>query len=246
MTYKVEKIVPYKDDTANKSVQVERMFNEIADQYDKLNHTLSFGIDYAWRKRGILSLKDVQPNHILDIATGTGDLALDAYKRLHPEMITAIDISEKMMDVGRQKVSRAGLSDKITFLQQDCTALSFDDNTFDAATVAFGVRNFENLEKGLQEVYRVLYSEGKFMILELSVPENFIVKQLYFFYSKIFIPVIGKWISGNKNAYNYLPKSIKAFPQNAELASILQKIGFRNVSYKKLTFGICTLYLATK
>lgn len=246
MTYKAETVVPYTDSEAKKSVQVKQMFNEIAFRYDLFNHLLSLGIDRYWRKKGILSLKDIAPRKILDIATGTGDLALEACKRLHPEKITGIDISEKMMAIGKQKVAKAGLSDKIEFQQCDCSDLPFEADTFDAAIVAFGIRNFENLDKSLQEIFRVLHPGGKLMVLELSIPEHFPIKQAYHLYSKIFIPVIGYFISGNKNAYNYLPKSIEAFPQNAELAAIMHKNGFSKVIFQKLTFGICTLYIGIK
>ncbi len=246
MTYQAEKVVPYKGDNASKSIQVKQMFNEIAPQYDFLNHTLSLGIDRRWRKKGILLLKEIHPQQILDIATGTGDFLMEAYKRLKPEKITGIDISEKMMDVAQQKVNQAGLSAHINFQLQDCSALSFDADTFDAATVAFGIRNFENLDKSLQEVLRVLRPGGQFVILELSIPEYFPMKQAYWLYSKMVIPIIGWLISKNKPAYSYLPKSIKAFPQNAQMKAILEKNGFSKVAYKKLTHGICTLYSAVK
>ncbi len=246
MTYKAEEIVPYTGNDAQKSAQVEQMFDDIATQYDLLNHTLSFGIDRGWRKKGILSLKDISPKNILDIATGTGDLALEAYMRLQPKKILGIDISEGMMDIGRQKVGKAGLSGKIEFEKQDCADLHIETDMFDAAMAAFGVRNFQDLDKSLQEILRVLRPGGKLMILELSVPEHFPMKQAYYIYSKIIIPTIGRLISGSKAAYSYLPKSIAAFPQNKEMAGILTKNGFVDVMYKKLTFGICTMYLGTK
>ncbi len=246
MGYKAETVVPYEGDEAGKSGQVKRMFNEIAGQYDALNHTLALGIDRYWRKRAIRLLKKLRPGTLLDIATGTGDLALEAYRQLHPRSITGIDISEKMVEIARQKVLRTEVADKITFRLQDCTVLSFTDNTFDAATVAFGMRNFENLDKSLQEVHRVLRPGGKFVVLELSVPEHFPVRQAYLLYSRIVIPMIGKWKSGNREAYNYLPRSIRAFPQNAELADILRKNGFSDVTFRKLTLGVCTLYTGTK
>jgi demethylmenaquinone methyltransferase/2-methoxy-6-polyprenyl-1,4-benzoquinol methylase len=244
--YKAETVVPYTDSKAKKSLQIKQMFNEIASRYDLLNRLFSLGNDRYWRKKGILSLKGIAPQKILDIATGTGDLALEAYKLLHPEKITGIDISEKMMEIATQKVAAANLSDKIDFRQCDCCDLPFDNDTFDAATVAFGIRNFEDLDKSLQEVVRVLRPEGKLMVLELSVPEHFPVKQGYYLYSKIFIPLIGYLISGNKSAYNYLPKSIVAFPQNAVLAAILEKNGFANVKYQKFLWGVCTLYTGVK
>jgi len=245
MAYKAEKIVPYESTDAPKSAQIERMFDEIAGQYDLLNHTLSMGIDKCWRRKGILALKEYEPRIILDVATGTGDLALEAYRLLKPDKITGIDISEKMLAIGREKAAKAGLSDKIGFERQDSVSLQFASGTFDAAIVAFGIRNFEDLDRGLQEIRRVLRSEGRLMILELSSPEYFPMKQGYWIYSCL-IPKIGQWISRSKAAYKYLPKSISAFPQNSELTAILEKNGFLEAKYKKLTGGVCTLYLAMK
>jgi demethylmenaquinone methyltransferase/2-methoxy-6-polyprenyl-1,4-benzoquinol methylase len=244
MGYKAEKIVPYATNNAPKSAQVEQMFDEIAGRYDLLNHTLSLGIDRYWRRKGILALKDLSPQKILDVATGTGDLALEAHRLLKPEKILGIDISEKMMEAAEKKAAQAGLSGKIAFERQNCTDLNLEDASFDAVLVAFGIRNFEDLDKGLQEIHRVLRSGGKLMILELSSPEYFPMKQGYRMYSRL-IPLIGKWISQNKAAYRYLPQSIEAFPQNAAMAAILKKNGFTDVSYQKLTFGLCTLYLGT-
>lgn len=245
MSYKVEEIVPFGTDE-KKSVQVEQMFDEIAEHYDELNHTLSMGIDRSWRKKGILSLKDLNPKKILDIATGTGDLAIDAYYRLQPDQILGIDISERMMEVGRQKVEKLGLSEKIKFEKQDCTNLQLPDNSFDVAIVAFGVRNFENLDKGLLEILRILRPGGKLMILELTKPEYFPMKQAYYIYSKLVIPTIGKIISKSNTAYNYLPKSIAAFPQGKTMSAILTKNGFSNSIFKRFTCGICTMYIGTK
>ena len=243
--YKSEKIVPYVRDDAPKSVQVERMFDEIAGRYDFLNHALSFGIDRYWRRKGIEALRSLAPRKILDVATGTGDLALEAYRLLQPEQIVGIDISEQMMQIGQKKASQAGLSDKIVFKRQNCADLQLDSNTFDAALVAFGIRNFENLDRGLQEILRVLRPEGKLMILELSTPEYFPMKQIYRLYSQL-IPLIGKGISRNTVAYRYLPQSIRAFPQNRKMAAILEKNGFVDVRYQKLSFGVCSLYLGSK
>ena len=246
MTYNVEKVLPDSKNEASKGIQVEKMFDDIAGQYDLLNHTLSFGIDRYWRKKGIRTLKSIQPQKILDIATGTGDLAIQAYPLLLPEKILGIDISEGMMQVGQEKVAQIGLQNKIEFEKQDCTDLTFEDNSFDAAMVAFGVRNFEDLDKGLQEILRVLRVGGKLMILELSSPEYFPMKQAYRLYSKLIIPTLGRLISKSITAYHYLPDSIAAFPQNAGLKAILEKNSFRDVHYKKLTFGLCTLYVGTK
>ena len=246
MTYKAEKVVPYSDKDTSKGAQVEQMFDEIAPQYDLLNHLLSMGIDKSWRKKGIQSLKEINPQNILDIATGTGDLAIQAYPILQPQHILGIDISEGMMNVGRKKVKAEGLSEKIRFEWQNCTDLQLESGSFDAAMVAFGVRNFEDLDKGLREILRVLRPGGKLMILELSTPEHFPMKQGYLVYSKLIIPLIGKLVSKSKVAYSYLPKSISAFPQNKIMKAILEENGFTNVEYKKLTFGICTLYTAKK
>ncbi|MDR3341102.1 MAG: bifunctional demethylmenaquinone methyltransferase/2-methoxy-6-polyprenyl-1,4-benzoquinol methylase UbiE [Candidatus Symbiothrix sp.] len=245
MIYKAEKIVPYAANEAPKSVQVERMFDEIAGKYDFLNHTLSLGIDKRWRKEGILTLRDLFPQNILDIATGTGDLALEAYRLLHPEKIVGIDISEKMMDVGREKIAQVGLAGKISFEWQNCSGLQMNDNIFDAAIMAFGIRNFENLDKSLQEILRVLRPGGRLMFLELSTPEYFPMKQGYKIYSQL-IPFIGQWISRSKAAYRYLPESIAAFPQNADLKAIMEKNGFIGTKYRKLSFGLCTLYSGEK
>ncbi|MFV0536318.1 MAG: bifunctional demethylmenaquinone methyltransferase/2-methoxy-6-polyprenyl-1,4-benzoquinol methylase UbiE [Dysgonomonas sp.] len=245
MTYEAEKIVPYSD-SESKGVQVERMFDSIAENYDTLNHTLSMGIDRGWRKKGLTTLKKLNPQSILDIATGTGDLAIQAYDILKPQSILGTDISEGMMEVGRQKAAKAGLSDIIRFERQDCMDLKLDDNSFDAAMVAFGVRNFEDLDKGLKEILRVLKPGGQLMILELSSPQHFPMKQGYWLYSKLFIPTIGRLISKDKTAYSYLPKSIKAFIQGKEMTNTLLKNGFKEASYKTYTFGVCTMYLASK
>lgn len=246
MTYKAKKIFPYKNNDAPKGIQVEKMFDAIAGKYDLLNHTLSLGMDYYWRKKGVLALKDVRPEKILDIAAGTGDLALLAYGLLRPEHIRCIDLSEKMMQIGREKVSRAGLSGKIEFERQDCMRLTFADRSFDAAMAAFGVRNFENPDRGLREIFRTLRPGGKLIILELTSPEYFPMKQACRLYSRTVVPLVGQIVSGNKPAYNYLPRSVAAFPQGSRMKAILEKNGFCNVQYKKLTFGICTLYSAYK
>ena len=243
--YPQESIKPYNEDE-KKSVQVERMFDNIAPAYDQLNHTLSWGIDKSWRKKAINWLKPFQPQRMMDVATGTGDFAIQACRVLNPLELIGTDISEGMMNVGRQKVKDAGLEGRISFAKEDCTALTFPDNRFDAITVAFGVRNFEDLDKGLREIHRVLDTNGKLVILELSEPDWFPMKQLYALYSKVVIPTLGKLLSKDRSAYTYLPQSIKAFPQGEVMKEIILKAGFSQANFKRLTLGICTLYTATK
>ena len=243
--YPQESIKPYNEEE-KKSIQVERMFDNIAPAYDQLNHTLSWGIDKSWRKKAIQWLKPFTPQRIMDVATGTGDFAIQACRVLIPKELIGTDISEGMMNVGRQKVKEAGLESRISFAKEDCTALSFPDNRFDAITVAFGVRNFEDLDKGLREMHRVLDTDGKLVILELSEPEWFPMKQLYALYSKVVIPTLGKLLSKDRSAYTYLPQSIKAFPQGEVMREIILKAGFSEARFKRLTLGICTLYTATK
>ena len=243
--YPQERIKPYNEEE-KKSVQVERMFDNIAPAYDQLNHTLSWGIDKSWRKKAIDWLKPFNPQRMMDVATGTGDFAIQACRVLNPKELIGTDISEGMMNVGRQKVKEAGLESRISFAKEDCTALSFPNNRFDAITVAFGVRNFEDLDKGLKEMHRVLSDNGKLVILELSEPEWFPMKQLYALYSKVVIPTLGKLLSKDRSAYTYLPQSIKAFPQGEVMREIILKAGFSEARFKRLTLGICTLYTATK
>ena len=245
MNYPQEHIKPYGKD-GKKSEQVEKMFNNIAPAYDKLNHTLSMGIDRNWRKKAINMLRPFRPRRIMDVATGTGDFAILACRELQPDTLTGTDISEGMMEVGREKVKQAHLSDKISFVREDCTCLSFADGSFDAVTVAFGVRNFEDLDKGISEMCRVLSPGGHLVILELSTPDRFPMKQLYTVYSRIVIPLLGKCISKDNSAYTYLPESIHAFPQGEVMQEVIRKAGFSEVSFKRLTFGICTLYMARK
>ena len=245
MDYPQEKIKPY-DAEGKKSVQVEQMFDHIAPAYDQLNHTLSLHFDSYWRKKAIRQLKPFHPLSILDVATGTGDFAIQAAKMLQPELLMGIDISEGMMRIGQEKVKETGLEKVITFLKNDCTQLTFSSNQFDAITVAFGIRNFENLDLGLSEMYRVLKDDGHLVILELSEPQGFPMKQLYQLYSKTVIPTIGRFFSKDQKAYHYLPESIKAFPQSEVMINIIKKAGFRNVRFERLTLGICTLYFATK
>ena len=237
--------MPYGQE-GRKAEQVERMFDHIAPAYDRLNHLMSLGIDRRWRRRAIESLRRWQPQEILDVATGTGDFALLAYQTLQPRQLVGIDLSEGMMEVARRKASQAGLAESISFHREDCEALSFADASFDAVTVAFGVRNFEHLDKGLSEMCRVLRTGGHLVILELSAPDRFPMKQLYWLYSKLIIPLMGRSISHDNSAYTYLPASIRAFPQGEVMKDIIGRAGFSQVSFRRLTFGVCTLYVATK
>jgi demethylmenaquinone methyltransferase/2-methoxy-6-polyprenyl-1,4-benzoquinol methylase len=225
--------------------QVEAMFNSIAGRYDLLNHLLSFGVDRGWRNTLIKKMGQQKPKRILDLATGTADLAIAA-SRLLPENITATDISEKMLEIGRQKVSNAGLDGIIKFQIADSENLPFNDSAFDAAMVAFGVRNYENLEKGLSEMCRVLKTGSRAFILEFSSPETFPMKQLYAFYSKAIMPTIGKIVSNHPTAYTYLPESVRAFPRNHDFTSIMLKAGFSKAEFIKMSFGITNLYIGVK
>ncbi|WP_293665982.1 bifunctional demethylmenaquinone methyltransferase/2-methoxy-6-polyprenyl-1,4-benzoquinol methylase UbiE [uncultured Parabacteroides sp.] len=243
--YGSEQILPYNNEE-HKATQVRRMFDSIAGTYDRLNHTLSLGIDKIWRRKGIAFLRPFSPASILDIATGTGDLAISMYRQLKADRIVGADISEGMMEVGRRKVAEAGLSEHITFEYQDCTALTYPEGSFDAVTAAFGVRNFEDIEQGIAEMYRVLKPGGHLMILELSSPEHFPMKQLYSIYSKIVIPNIGRLLSKEHTAYSYLPASIKVVPQGKVMTDLLSRVGFSQARSRTFTFGICSLYTACK
>ena len=243
--YPQENVKPYNEEE-KKAVQVEKMFDNIAPTYDNLNHILSLGIDKMWRKTAINKLKPFQPKRMMDVATGTGDFAIKACQMLNPDELIGTDISEGMMNVGREKVKQKGLERQISFAKEDCTSLTFPNNRFDAITVAFGIRNFEHLDQGLKEMHRVLTPGGHLVILELSVPVSFPMKQLYGIYSRYVIPTIGKMMSKDNGAYTYLPDSIKAFPQGEVMKEIIRKAGFSEVKFKRLTFGVCTMYFATK
>jgi len=243
--YKQEQIKPY-EGTGDKGKLVEEMFDNIAPTYDTLNHRLSWDIDKGWRKKAIKRLAPFQPKKMLDIATGTGDFAILAAQMLHPDKLVGADISEGMMQIGRQKVKKAGLDKVITFAKEDCLNLSFEDNTFDAVTAAFGIRNFQNLDQGLREMCRVLRPGGHLCIVELTTPVSFPMKQLFGIYSGTVLPLYGKLISKDQSAYSYLNKTIAAFPQGEVMMQVLRKAGFKEAEFKRLTFGICTLYFATK
>lgn len=245
MGYAQEHIKPYNSEDRKKD-QVEQMFDHIAPSYDPLNHILSLGIDRSWRNTAIRWLKPFAPRRVLDIATGTGDFAILAARKLKPEQLLGVDISEGMMQIARQKVERERLSGTIAFQKEDCLHLSLADNSFEAAIIAFGVRNFEDLDASLKEIYRVLTPGGHLVILELSTPVHFPMKQLFGIYSHIVLPTVGKLISKDSSAYTYLPQTIKAFPQGEVMQKILEKAGFADVKFRRLTMGICTLYMAAK
>ncbi len=243
--YEQEKITPYGEDS-EKAAQVEQMFDDIAPTYDKLNHRLSWNIDKGWRRKAIKELAALKPQTMLDIATGTGDFAMLAAQMLKPRKLIGADISERMMEIGRAKVKEAHLDDIITFEKQDCLDLTYPNESFDAVTAAFGIRNFQDLDKGLKEMCRVLKKGGMLSIVELTTPVSFPMKQLFWIYSHTFLPVYGKLISKDNSAYSYLTKTIEAFPQGEQMMQILKKAGFAETRFERLTFGICTLYIATK
>ena len=239
-------VVPFKHSEESKKKQVGKMFDKIAYRYDFLNRFLSLGIDISWRKKSLKYLIPVQPKQVLDVATGTGDFAIMSYEILKPEKITGIDISDGMLDIGRKKIVSAGLENKIELVHGDSEAMNFNDNSFDAVTVAFGVRNFENIEKGLSEILRVLKPGGKLVIVECTKPTLPVIKQLYFFYMKYITPKIGKIIAKNNDAYKYLNNSILQFPEKDNFIHILKQSAYRNAFYKTLTLGVCTIYCAEK
>jgi demethylmenaquinone methyltransferase/2-methoxy-6-polyprenyl-1,4-benzoquinol methylase len=238
-------VTPEKNSSLSKKEQVAGMFNNIAWRYDFLNHLLSLGIDHYWRWKAIRILKKENPQLILDAATGTGALAMEAVK-LNPAKIFGIDISEDMLKIGRAKIKAKKLTDKIELLEGDSENLIFNDNKFDAVTVAFGVRNFENLLQGLKEFHRVVKPGGTVMILEFSHPENRIIQIFYRFYSSRILPLLGKKISRNEVAYQYLHDSVEAFPSGKDFLTILQQAGFRETYCKSLTFGVVTIYTGRK
>lgn len=238
-------VLPYKDKQTGKKQQVADMFDNISHKYDFLNHFLSLGIDIRWRKKAIKLLKEIEPKQILDIATGTGDFAIESLK-LNPDHVIGVDISEGMLNVGREKLKKRKLDDKITLTSGDSENLPFEDNKFDAIIVAFGVRNFENLEKGLSEMFRVLRPGGKVVVLEFSKPKRFPFKQLYNFYFKNILPTLGKTISKDNAAYTYLPESVRSFPDGKDFTSILDKLGFKDTVCKPLTLGISSIYTGIK
>jgi len=238
-------IKPYDKDKSSKKEQIAKMFDAIAERYDFLNHFLSLGIDILWRKRAIREISKVNPKHILDIATGTGDLAIEAC-RLKPEKVVGIDISNNMLDFGRVKIKKKGLENIIEMTYGDSEDLQLEDNSFDAVTAGFGVRNFENLGKGLSEMQRVMKKGGMMAIIEPAEPVTFPFKQLYNLYFKGILPFVGKYFSKDDSAYSYLPQSVEAFPSRENFINELKKAGFKDPKFIPLTFGVAALYVATK
>ena len=241
-----ENITPYQSETATKKEQVASMFNNISGTYDFLNHFMSLGIDILWRKKAIKELKSIKPRIMLDVATGTGDFAFEAIKILAPEKIIGVDISEGMLDVARKKINERNLQHIFSVQTGDSEGLQFSNDHFDAITVAFGVRNYENLEKGLSDMYRVLKPGGKIVILEFSKPRNFPIKQGYNFYFKHITPTLGKIFSKDNRAYCYLPESVAAFPDGEDFIRLMDKVGFKKTKDRRLTFGISAIYTGVK
>lgn len=238
-------VVPYQNSALSKKEQVAEMFDGISSRYDFLNRFLSAGIDIQWRKKAIRQLNSLQPKFILDVACGTADMAIMSWQKLHPEKITGIDISEGMLAIGRQKVNKAGIK-AIELLKGDCEAINFEANSFDAVTVAFGVRNFQNLQQGLSEILRVLKPGGKLVVLEFSKPKSPLVKSFYNLYMKVVTPNMGKIFSKNRHAYEYLDASIQKFPEGNTFLEILKNSGFKNNYRKSLSLGICSIYCGEK
>ena len=238
-------IKPIPSNSATKKEQVEEMFDSISPKYDFLNHFLSLGIDNIWRKKCVNTLKEINPKNVLDIATGTGDLAIASLK-LNPEKITGLDLSAGMLEKGKEKMKKRGYDTIIEMIKGDSENLPFDDNTYDASTVGFGVRNFQDLSLGLNEIYRVLKPGGKIAILEFSKPTNPIFKGLYNFYFLRILPLFGKLFSSSNSAYTYLPKSVQAFPDGDDFLKVLNNCGFKNTTSTPLTFGICSIYTGIK
>jgi demethylmenaquinone methyltransferase/2-methoxy-6-polyprenyl-1,4-benzoquinol methylase len=239
-------VTPYQDADRSKKEQVTQMFDNIAPSYDFLNHAMSMGIDIRWRRKAIRMLKPYNPSIVLDIATGTGDFALEAVRRLEPQKVIGLDISAGMLEVGRKKIEKQGLSDKIELVLGDSEDLPFEDDSIGAVTVGFGVRNFEHLEKGLGEILRVLQPGHAAAILEPAVPTKFPLKQLFSIYFRGLLPFFGRLVSGDRRAYTYLPESVKAFPNGQEFVEICKRVGFRKCTFQPLTLGICSLYLLEK
>ena len=239
------KVKPYNQDE-EKTAQLTRMFNTISDKYDKFNDIMTWGLARSWRKTSLLSLKPFNPKQILDIAAGTGDMCIKSYKYLNPDHVTGVDISDKMLEMGRYKIEKVKLSDKIDLEVQDVSAMTFADSSFDAATIAFGIRNFEKLNESLQQIHRVLKPTGHLLILEMNEPEKGLLFKGYQLYTKVFVRMTSKLLSSDKKAYDYLQASMHAFPNGEKLIAILSQNGFKLNRYRKFTFGVCSMYLVEK
>lgn len=246
MSNEASTLKPYKSKEGGKKEQVADMFNNISPKYDLLNRMMTMRIDIIWRKKAIRALLPLAPQLILDVATGTGDFAIESIQILNPKKIIGLDISKGMLEVAKEKIIKKNLENQFEVVLGDSENLQFEDNTFDAVTVAFGVRNFENLEKGLAEIHRVLKPGGKAIILELSNPTAFPVKQLFHFYFHKIVPAMGKLISKDSSAYTYLPESVARFPDGKRFSTITDKVGFKETKVSPQTFGFCTIYEATK
>ena len=245
MDYKAEKIKPYDDET-DKTTQVREMFDSLAPAYDAMNRTMTVGIDCWWRRVAVKMLRRYPHCAILDVATGTGDLALLLDERLHPDQIIGIDLSEGMLRIAREKAVKRNAQRRLLFEVQDCLSMDFDDNSFDIVTVAYGVRNFEHLEAGFREMYRVLRPGGALCVIELSTPEHCPFKQFYKFYTYTFIPFVGRLVSKDRRAYSYLPRSVAAVPQGEAMLDIFRRAGFDRCYCRRLTFGASTVYIGEK
>lgn len=239
------KVKPYNQDE-EKTAQLARMFNVISDKYDRFNDIMTWGLARSWRRTSLLSIKQYNPKQILDIAAGTADMCIKSYKFLNPDHVTGVDISDQMLEMGRVKIAKAGLSDKINLEVQDVSALTFADASFDAATIAFGIRNFEKLDLSLKQINRVLKPGGHLLILEMNEPEKGLLFKGYQLYTKIFVRMTSKLLSSDTQAYDYLQASMHAFPNGQKLIDILTKNGFTLNKYRKFTFGVCSMYLVQK
>jgi demethylmenaquinone methyltransferase/2-methoxy-6-polyprenyl-1,4-benzoquinol methylase len=239
------KVKPYNQEE-EKTVQLARMFNKISDKYDKFNDIMSWGMARIWRKQSLLTLKKYNPKLILDIAAGTADMCIKSYQYLKPEHVTGVDISDKMLEMGRVKVSNANLNDKIDLQVQDCSSLTFADESFDAVTIAFGIRNFEKLNESLMQIHRVLKPKGHLLILEMNEPKKGLLLKGYQLYTRIFVQMTSKLLSSDKVAYDYLQASMHAFPNGELLIDILGKNSFKLSTYRKFTYGVCSMYLVEK
>ncbi|MCM1297211.1 MAG: bifunctional demethylmenaquinone methyltransferase/2-methoxy-6-polyprenyl-1,4-benzoquinol methylase UbiE [Muribaculaceae bacterium] len=246
MEVKAEKINPYRDDLRPKTAQVRDMFDSIAPAYDFMNRAMTFGIDKLWRSKAVAMIAKNNPRHILDIATGTADLAIKLANELRPYSVTGIDLSESMIEIGRKKVQQCGLTDIITLIQADSLNMPFADNTFDCVTVAYGVRNFEHLDRGYSEMFRVMKPGATLCVIELSTPDSPVVKPFYRFYTSRIIPAVGRLISKDVRAYSYLPESIAAVPQGNNMLQLMKDAGFSDCNCRSLTFGTCSIYTARK